>query len=239
MTKKEREQNAIKSRARLEEYSRELEAANLSFASGFIALGRLLWTAEHDSDLSPADYKVLLRKARNFGHNKSTMTVAVAVFLHENPDEKVSGDEATISPVLANRGVAHSKILWLSDADKKKITAGVPFDVVTDKGEHASKSWEEMTDTQRNRMVSKGGKILSIADQGALLSDSPHSRNFPWQHIDVVRDEIQIKSRNKRFVLDGTIENFVSQLDSNEWLKFVSARKKMEKAAESARDSAG
>lgn len=215
-------------RKNLEQWEREADGLLLDIRKNFIKLGGIMFFAHQD--LTAEEYAVFVKHIHEWGLRDADMRAARAAFLYEHPDmgKPDNGDdkEERISPELLFAGAKNSKILFMDKEDQERLLSGEKFQTVMSNGKvDKAKSWDELSDPQRNMLIGKGGKILTVPEQQASLTSKKNMGLYPLGSIELIKDNVVCTSRNSEWKLQASLTDFAKMIlkDDGFWEDLMSA----------------
>jgi hypothetical protein len=185
----------------LEQWEREVDGLLLDIRRNFIKLGEIMFFAHQD--LTAEEYSNFAKHIRQWGLRDADMKAARAAFLYEHPNlgKSDNGDdkEERIAPELLFAGAKNSKILFMDKEDQERLLSGEKFQTVMSNGKvDKAKTWNELSDPQRNMLIGKGGKILTVAEQQASLGRK-NVGLYPLGSIELIKENVVCTSRNSEW----------------------------------------
>jgi hypothetical protein len=201
-------------RKSLKEWEKDVDGLLLDIRENFIKLGEIIFFAHQD--LTAEEYGVFIKHIRQWGLCEADLRAARAAFLYHRPDLGKQNDEERISPELLFAGAKNSKILFMDKKDQDRLLSGEKFQALMSNGKaDKAKSWQELSDLQRNMLIGKGGKILTIAEQMALLTPRRNMGLYPLGSVEMHKDYVICTSRNSDWHLQCSLTEFAKMILAN------------------------
>lgn len=212
----------------LEQWEKEADGLLLDIRRNFIKLGEIMFFAHQD--LTAEEYADFAKHIRQWGLRDADMRAARAAFLYGHPDlgKPDNGDdkEERIAPELLFAGAKNSKVLFMDKEDQERLLSGEKFQTVMSNGKvDKAKSWGELSDPQRNMLIGKGGKILTVASQQASLTGKKNMGLYPLGCIELIKENVVCTSRNSEWKLQASLADFAKMIlkDDGFWEDLMSA----------------
>jgi hypothetical protein len=199
----------------LEQWEKEADGLLLDIRKNFIKLGEIMFFAQ--DELEGKDWKVLLDHIKKWGLRDADLRAARASFLYEHPDlgKPDNGDdkEERIAPELLFAGAKNSKVLFMDKEDQDRLLSGEKFQTVMSNGKvDKAKAWAELSDPQRNMLIGKGGKILTVAEQQASLTGKKNMGLYPLGSLELIKGNVVCTSRNSDWKLQCSLTDFAKMI---------------------------
>ncbi len=201
---------ATKKLKTVQEWQHLLEQILLDIRRQFIKLGETLYHAQNE--LSVQDYKKVVSYVEQYSLKDADIKSAIAAYLHEHPDLGTEDDQR-IDPALVFAGAKNSKILFMDKQDQQRLLSGEKFQVIMPNGKpDKPKAWKEMNEVQRNTLIGKGGKILSVGAQLDNLRGKDKAALYPLGSIEGEKNRLVFSSRNGSTHLQVSYAEFARML---------------------------
>ena len=212
----------------LRQWEQEVDGLLLDIRKNFIKLGEIMFFAHQD--LSGEENDKFLKHIKDWGHRDADLRAARAAFLYQHPElgKPDNGDdrEERISPELLFAGAKNSKMLFMDKEDQERLLSGEKFQTVMSNGKvDKPKAWKELSDPQRNMLIGKGGKILTVAEQQASLVGHKNMGLYPLGSVELHKQHVVCTSRNNEWKLQASLVDFAKMIlaDDGFWESLTSA----------------
>ncbi len=215
----------------LEEWEKKLTDVLLNIRNQFLKLGETLYLAQ--KELSAADYKKLLSYVEQYSLKDADIKSSIAAFLHTRPDLGTEEDHR-IDPALVFAGAKNSKILFMDEHDQKRLLSTEKFKTVMSNGKiDREKTWSELSEVQRNTLIGKGGKILTINDQMDQIRGKKNAAIYPLGSIEAQKSGITFSGREGLMNLKGSFTEVAKMiLESVCWDQLQAAVEEIQEESE-------
>lgn len=201
------------------EWQTELDGVLLSIRDQFLKLGEIMHYAYEE--LAGPEYAELMAYIRKWGLKDADVRAAKAAFLFQHPElgknEKGQDKQGVerVAPELLFAGAKNSKILNMDKEDQQRLLSKEKFDVVMSNGkvDPTPKSWDELTDVQRNVLVGKGGEIQTVDKQIAAMNGTPKNLGmYPLGSVELTKSGVIFTSRDGKWHLRVSLPDYAKML---------------------------
>ncbi len=213
---------------RVEKIKQGLDDVLYGIRTSFVKLGETLFKARQT--VTAEEYDEIQVYVEKQGVRRADQRASIAAYLFENPDLGTRRS-LRLDPKLVFAGAANSKILAMVSEDQQRLVNDEKFEVLQPSGRRVIKCWSEMTEVERNSLLGKGGKIMTIDEQEECRKKRDMKPNIALLKgcgIDIEDKKVIVHVKDSQVKVQFTIPVFARMLSDEKWEQLAKARKRVQ-----------